>query len=65
MYQQFYSDGVFLHLPLVALFVFLTAFVGVIAWAVWLAPRGRVAPELERIAALPLYDNLETHRGNV
>lgn len=61
MYQQFYSDGLYIHFPLIALIVFLTAFVGVVVWALWVAPKSDSQARLARIASLPLSDGEVTN----
>lgn len=61
MYQQFYSDGLFLHFPLIATLVFVTAFAGVVVWALWLAPKETQKAQLDRLAALPLGHDAEVN----
>lgn len=59
MYQQFYADGLFLHFPLIALAVFMTVFAGVVAWALFFAPREATRERLQRLASQPLFDESE------
>lgn len=61
MYQQFYSDGLYLNFPILALFVFLSVFLGVVSWALFLAPKDATAHRLDRLAQLPLSDGEARH----
>ncbi|AKU92985.1 CcoQ/FixQ family Cbb3-type cytochrome c oxidase assembly chaperone [Vulgatibacter incomptus] len=51
MYQEFYRNSALLHLPLVALLLFLAVFVGTLAW---LFVFQRKSPRFDRLADLPL-----------
>lgn len=58
MYQAFYRGSDLLHLPLLSLGLFLSFFIGTIAWAY----RPRSAPRFAEHAALPLAEDLDGQR---
>lgn len=51
MYQSFYEGSDLLHLPIVAMWIFLALFAGVL---VWVAVAGRDRRRFEAVARLPL-----------
>lgn len=51
MVQEFYRGSALLHLPLFALILFVTVFVGTVAW---LFIFQRHNPRFDRLAAIPL-----------
>lgn len=56
MYQEFYRSSPFLDLPLFALLLFVSVFVGTV---VWLFILQRKSPRFDRLSKLPLEKETE------
>lgn len=56
MYREFFRHSTVLSLPMIAMMLFVGAFIGVVLYAA----RRRAAPEFEEMAAMPLEDREES-----
>jgi cytochrome c oxidase cbb3-type subunit 4 len=61
MYRAFYEAGGLLHLPILALLLFLWVFVGVVAWVYVVRRRD---PRFDELSLLPLRDDAPAPDGD-